>query len=681
MSQVALVSYAVGAALFFGLTTLLATSWRGGKPGLLMIFGSALSTLWCALLAVDAYSGEISRVNALTAENLRNGAWLAFLTTILGLATGTASRRFALMLVHGLWVGMFGIAVVKTLGWQVWPVTEISGKLVLLGQLAIALAGLVLIEQVYRNTPAESKWTIKYLCLGLGGLFAYDLVLYAHAYLFVKIEENLWSARGLANGLAVPLIALAARRNPQWSLDIFVSRQVVFYGGSLTAVGLYLIAMAGGGYYIRVYGGTWGGFVQIIFLYGAVMGLVALALSGEVRRRLKVFVSKHFYRNKYEYRDEWLRLNDTLASTVEEVSLKQRAIKAMAQIIESPGGLLLQKHEASLIIAQTWRMPAPENVVVPADGAFANCLSAQQWVADTAQAMPVPTEAGPLPAWIEEINESVLIVPLLEGEQLQGMIVLKRPPQPFSLTYEDIDLLRTVGRQIAGYLSQHALDQQLAESRQFEAYNRLTSFLMHDLKNLIAQQSMVVKNAARHKDNPEFIEDAIKTIDNSVKRMQRLLQQLKAGAVAEAPGPSDLVALLRDVAANWKGRCGLVLDIDENDVWVGAGSERLAMIFRHIVKNADDASTPGQSVRISLKVADERAVVTVADAGIGMSPEFVRDRLFKPFDSTKGSQGMGIGAYQVREFVRGLGGQAQVYSQPGEGTRFVITLPRLRKSG
>src|SRR5262245_1388521 len=174
----------------------------------------------------------------------------------------------------------------------------------ILGPFLIALTGLVLVEQLYRNTTPERRWSVKHLCLALGGLFAYDLYLYADGLLFRQLDPELWSARGAINATVVPLLAVAASRNPLWPLDLALSRRLAFYTSGLAAVGVYLLAMAAGGYYLRYYGGSWGAIAQIVFVFAAALMLLVGLFSGQLRARWKVLLNKHFYRYRYDYREE-----------------------------------------------------------------------------------------------------------------------------------------------------------------------------------------------------------------------------------------------------------------------------------------------------------------------------------------------------------------------------------------
>jgi putative PEP-CTERM system histidine kinase len=255
-------------------------------------------------------------------------------------------------------------------------------------------------------------------------------------------------------------------------------------------------------------------------------------------------------------------------------------------------------------------------------------------------------------------------------------VVLSEPPPPFELTYEDRDLLRTLGRHVSTYLAQHAASRKLAEVGQFEAFNRLTAFMMHDLKNAVAQMSLVVRNAEKHKRNPEFIDDAISTIANAAGRIERLIEQLRQGSVTDL---TQRVLLERVVDRAMSTRTAelpvpVARFIDE-DLWVDADFDRLSAVLGHLIRNAQEATPTYGEVSVSLERRATQAWVVVQDNGTGMDEAFIRERLFKPFDSTKGTRGMGIGAYQVREYVHAIGGELQVQSSPGRGTVMTVQLP------
>jgi putative PEP-CTERM system histidine kinase len=669
--------YAAVSALYIALSALLAMSWRGSRLGGLLIAVCVVSALWGGVLAIDAVYDATPLTLVFGIEVLRAGAWLVFVSVLvwhLGLPRKIlvlANLPWVLMLLAGagLWLARQFVA---------FPV-ELA-RLLIPGGLMTALAGLILIEQLLRNSPADARWRIKQLIIAVGGMFVYDLFMYAQGVLFGVIDASLWDARGPVNILFVPLIALAARRNPRWDLDIFVSRQVVFYSTSLVAVGLYLILMSVGGYALLLYGGNWGGLAQIVFFVGAILVLVTLMFSTTLRARFKVFLSKHFFRNKYDYREEWLRLISTL-SDFHDSSTRQIVIKALAQIVDSPSGLMWVRDEKErtykLLSAYEIRDTVPD---IDEHDPLIAFIREQRWLVDLDEYRRHPDRYGglQLPDWLGPIDRAWLIIPLYLRQELLGIVLLTSSPVPQTLNYEDRDLLKTVGHHIAVHLAQERSDNLLAEAQQFQAYNRLTAFLMHDLNNLIAQQSLIVRNAERHKTNPEFIDDAMQTIANSVTRMKQIMEQLRTGRT-ESGRKKTLIKFLVSTAVDRCSERKPVPQLEYQDVIASAevdvDVERFIMVLTHLIHNAQDATAADGTITVGVQEQGTGVLVTVNDTGSGMTAEFVRDRLFRPFDSTKGSQGMGIGAYQAREFARKMGGDLKVHSVPGQGTSAMLSIP------
>ena len=478
----------------------------------------------------------------------------------------------------------------------------------------------------------------------------------------------------------MPLIAVSAARNPEWSLDVFVSRRMVFHSAAVLAAGVYLLAMAAGGAYLRVYGGSWGSMVQAVFLFGAGLVLVVLMFSGQMQARLRVFLNKHFFNYKYDYREEWLRLIGTLSAGEPGVPLRERAIEALANVMDSPGGALWwQRQPGAFELIAQWNMTEAASVSVAAGSPFARFLAERQWVIniDEFDLSPETYSGLVLPEWLQRLDRAWLVVPLMHHEGLFGFVVLAEPRAPRACNWEDNDLLKTAGRQAASHIAQLEAAEALTHARQFEAFNRLSAFLIHDLKNVVAQLSLVVSNAARHKQNPAFVDDAFKTVEHAAGKMNRLLVQLRSGTVGGGRlSRVDLGKLLTEVvSARAATQPVPVLKCDDSPLIATAEKERLADVLGHVVQNAQEATAQHGSIKVTLQRRGEVAVIEVADTGCGMDAEFVRNRLFRPFDSTKGKAGMGIGAYETREFVREMGGQVEVESEPGVGTTFRIQLP------
>ncbi|MDJ0710592.1 MAG: PEP-CTERM system histidine kinase PrsK [Woeseiaceae bacterium] len=675
MSEIGTIGYAAAGVLYTLLTVLLLVNWRGQQRGGLLILACLLSVAWATVIATSSTGQPVPEILIFTVEVMRGAGWLVFLAVLLARAGIGRSIRYlgilpwsaVLIVGFAFHLGMFRSAPADDLSVVLNP-----------GGLLIALVGLVLIEQLVRNAPDKSRRGINALALGLGGMFAYDLFLYSQGVLIGGVEPGTWLARGAVNVIFVPFIAIAARRNPDWNMDIFVSRHIVFYTTSLAGVGIYLLAMSAVGYWFAYYGGSWGILARLVFFAGAGLLLVVLLFSGRLRARLKVFLSKHFFRNKYDYREEWLRLTATLAA-FEDSSTRQIVIKALAQIVASPSGWLwvLDEKKASFQLVASYET-TDEVPDIPADDPLVKFIRKDSWLVDLAEFERKPERYGDLKLspWLEDIGDAWLAVPLITRQQLLGLALLSRAPGPPELNYEDRDLLKTVGNHIAVQLAQDRTDAQLVEARQFEAYNRLTAFLMHDLNNLIAQQSLIVTNAAKHKRNPEFVDDAMNTIAHSVDRMKRVMDQLKRGEAYSSPQSRELKFMVSAAV----DRCGGVqpeptLELEDGDEKIKVDAEQFTMVLTHLIRNAQDATPADGTVTVRTACENGAAIVTVADSGAGMTLDFVRDRMFRPFDSTKGSQRMGIGAYQAREFAQKMGGDLRVTSEVGTGTTVTISLP------
>lgn len=672
-------SYGAGAIAFWVLLLLLSNSWRNRAHGGRFVAAVGVTALWATVQTWQAWTGASSLLIIHLSEILRYAAWLHLLT---GLLAASLSRA-QLLIVHLSWVGSLIATLISTISVALRIPFVDPLSLFALSGITLAVVGLVLLEQLYRNAATETRTALRYFVIGVGLMFAYDLFLFSQTELLRGVAVSAWALRGTIVLLAVPMLTLSMRNNPQWSLNVFVSRHVVFYTSTFVAIGLYLLAIALGGYYVRAIDAKWGYIAQFMFFVGAASVLVVVLTSGTWQRRIKVFISKHFYRNKYDYRIEWLRFIDTLSSA-RDVGIKTTAIRAVAQIFDSPGGVLYWQSESGKPFVPSAEWPEhsatlPGLAPLEAEDDMIGFLAKHQWIIDLEEYWRGPDlyQGIRVPAWVERATNFRLISPLFELDRLVGFIALREPPPPFELTYEDRDLLKTVGRHVATHIAQYEASRRLIEGRQLEAYSRLTAFVMHDLKNAVAQLRLLVQNAARHRGNPAFFDDAMATISNTVDRMTRLIEQLRVGAERERNEPVKLLDAVRDAVARCADRQPvpiLTTDMDSASA-VLANREQLTSVLEHVVRNAQDATPVNSAVAVSVAQHGAFAEVVVDDQGSGMDLEFIRDRLFRPFDSTKGSRGMGIGAYQVREYILSLGGAVNVHSVPEKGTRFSLSIP------
>ncbi len=644
------------------------------------VLGAALAglvwALWYGLVPQDWDRG----VGSFLAELILLIGWFGLLERILRGPYLQSMPELVRRGVRWVWLLVLLLATVVLLSpaslQQILPLYEVLPA----GLLTLSLLAFVLSAQLYGDATIEPYSALRAFCLAAVLILGSQSFMYALVLLMPVTPDWLSLLRVVALLIAAGLLAFCVHINPQWSLAIFVSPEARVYAPRLlTAGGVLLLVLVSIPLFRALNPDTviWAAPFYVVML---ALFFLPVLFSEQLRAQLRVFVSKHFLPFRYDYREEWLRLIDTLASPGQEKPLPERAIQALAQIVGSPAGVLWMRtsEEGAFQCIESWNTKLSSDVMVdPADPVIM-FMRERQWILDTAELNRQPDLYPGLsrPGWLESFPDVLLIVPLISSETVIGFVVLLQSSSAFRLTFEEIDLLRTSGRQVAAHLAQYHADRQLAESRQFEAFNRLTAFVMHDLKNLIAQQSLMVKNATKHKGNPKFFEDAMATIDNSVARMNKLLQQLQTG---DASGPCRVVSMascIQDAQRKCIGQEPEPIFTEPSlDIEVNIDAERLTSILAHLIRNAQDACDASGEVCIELDISDNRICLDIRDNGCGMEEEFVRNRLFRPFDTTKGSQGMGIGAYQARSFIVSTGGSMRVDSAPGEGTLVSIQLP------
>lgn len=680
LTSIAAYSYSIAAVAFLFLSGLLLTSWRGRLHGMVLTSACLLTALWAATVAYLIAKGHPLSFLTDILEIFRNAGWSVFLVMLLGSFQKTDDSPSVRFRPFVAGIAAFYLLIFFATVYIHWGGGSLQGAFafmtVVTGRVAMAVMGMILVEQFYRNTPAKQRWGIKYLCLGIGGVFAYDFYLYSDAMLFRHVNSEIWAARGIVNALIVPLVAVSAARNPQWSLGISVSRRILFHSAALFGAALYLLTMAAVGYYLRFFGGNWGTVLQAAFLFGAVILLLGVLFSGSLRSWLKVYISKHFFIYNYDYREEWLRFTRTLSEVGH--GLEERAIQAVAELVESPGGALwINRETGNCEPVAHWNMPLASGAE-PANSDFCQFLENKQWVIDLQEYAANPEKYGltSIPQWLQAIPKAWLVVPLIQQGRLFGMIVLALPRSRVRLNWEVCDLLKIAGNQAASYLAQQEAANALLVARQFESFNRMSTFVVHDLKNLVSQLSLLLSNAEKHKNNPEFQKDMLDTVDLSVQKMKRLLQKLSSGNSIEKPAPLFIDQLLQQtVAAKSTAEPKPALEIKEPGQLVFANWARLERVIGHLIQNAIEATPRDGHVQVRLSSDQDAAIVEIEDTGHGMSETFIRERLFRPFESTK-SAGMGVGVFESREYVKELGGQLEVSSAPSSGTTFRMSLPR-----
>jgi len=674
------VSVAANAALLLYLTWTqrLATADRPSRS--LFLAALLFTALWSAAAAVGTWwYASIGLWPAAYADVLRQGLWIAFLMQLLRAAPHDGSATVNTWLPRTAVVVVGLAAALMMLGSVTARDPDLSRPALLAG-LALALMGLVAVEQIYRNAGEESRWGIKPVCIGLACSFGFDTYLFSEAMLFGLVDRDAVAVRGAVQAVVVPLLFMAARRRQDWMRRLRISRSAAFYSATLLLVGTYLLFMAGAGYYVRFFGGSWGAALQTGLVVASFALLATLAVSGSLRSWLRVFVGKNFFRYRFDYREEWLRFTALLSSTHDPAETGTAVITGLARMVECPAGSLWTRAAPDGPYTQTatWNLPR-DGTSEPADSRFCGLLRDKGWVIDLEEFRLVPSryEGMELPLWLMGDKSAWLVVPLLTGIQMPGFVVLAMPRTRVDLNWEVLDLLKTAGRQAAAYLVQIRATEELLEARKFDAFNRMSAFVVHDLKNIVTQLSLMLKNAERLRDNREFQQDMLMTVESSLEKMRRLMLQLREGAKPTGAGRGvnlQQIAVQLQALAGAQGRS---LEVVQSEPLSTRGHEdRLERVLGHLVQNALDATPASGRVWLEMDRRASQVEVKVCDTGCGMSEDFVHNRLFRPFSSTK-SGGMGIGSYESAQYIRELGGSLHVESEVGVGTAITLLLPVL----
>ena len=683
------IGYAICAAAYLLLGGLLALSKRKSNYHLILGLSAAFTFLWAFATAARGWL-DIPPAGLIALELSRTTCWIVFVAMLIGSTGGNATRDPRLLLSAAIVAACLTVIGVETS--QIFSIDLIEDQSALLAEgvafMSLAIIGLLLLENLFRNSSSDAKWGVKFLCFGLGAIFAYDFFNYAEAVLFRSFDRPLILARGYVNALAAPMIAVAVTRAHSWSVDIHVSRNVVFQSAALIACGLYLLVMSAAGFYVREFGGDWGSVFQITFSVGALFLLFILFSSGTLRDQARLFIARNFFSTRYDYRQEWLRFIGTVSSNDRGATLQERIMFALAQIVDSKAAALwiLNKEERCYEVAASWNFGED----LPREHYESELIRQLNTTPTTTLAKDIRNAlAGgnsAIGTWLVGEKDAWLVLPLYYRNSLCAVLILGRSRSRQEIDWQDSELLETIGRQAASYLTEEQATNALIESAQFKEFNKRFAFVAHDIKNILNQLSLLIRNAENHADKPEFQADMLATVSSSVTRMTQLLAQLKdSERLNPSPGSTqtdvfDLCSCMEKLGQAWKkNEESIHLEFDSKSVSVRGDQSQLESAVGHLLQNAIDAVGQEGTVSLRTRANETHVSVEVEDDGPGMNKEFVRTHLFQPMHSTKGD-GFGVGVFQVRQYVRDMGGELKVETSPGDGTTMEIVLPIAKPS-
>jgi len=644
------------------------------------------AALWLGLVALSPAAPLDGLAGA--AETGRSAVWFAVLLALYASVGGARVRgpvlRFGIVAAALSLVAL--AATIPGLGASI--VLPSLGSPALLARLGLAIATVLLAENLYRNADETARWHVNLPCIALGSLSILDLLLYADAVLERRFSVPILEARAVLTALAMALLAVAAGRGRRLRRPLQLSREVAFHGATLVVAGTFLLGIGAAGEVLRQFGAGWGSALQVSLGAAALMGLAVAAASASARSRVRRLVIDHFFAARYDYRREWLRCVDTLSDAEGAGDAHVRAIRAIADVADSPGGVLMLRDPleraagaapARYLWGGSWNMPEAAGLTLPPSHALVGAVREGGWVA--------AIEAGASPDIDAAFGRLWLAVPLWHHrEGLVGLVLLSPPRAPFPLDVETYDLLRTLGQEVAMFLAERAAAERLVDQRQLEDYAKRFAFVAHDVKTVSSQLSLLLANAEDNIADPEFQRDMLLTVRASTDRINALIARLRQPDARQegrpAPeGPVDVAARLAAAAARRRhpvrlepsgpGRAAIGL--------AAIGQAAFDAAVTHLLDNAIEASAPDAPVRIAMRrqggrVGDEQIEIDIIDQGPGMTPDFVRDRLFRPLATSK-PEGSGIGAWQARELLREAGGDLTVLTRAGAGTTMRLSLP------
>lgn len=678
MTQISIFGHGLAAALFAALTI-----WQfqrkteRNKAQFALVMALAWTSFWALATAVE---GAFSLISSF-AESIRNLGWLIFMFILLRSGEGRDQPTAVKIIYVALAVVLIGQIVVDSLIPSFAESPRIGGMTIFTSvvlRMLFSVGALVLVHNLYSVSAPETRWGIRLPMASLAAMWTYDLNLFTIMYLTQQFPAELTAMRGPAMACLAPIFALASVRNTEWKLKL--SRSIAFRSLSLVAIAGYLLMMVIIATALEIIGGDYARLAQISFIFGTSIAALLLLPSGKFRAWFKVKLAKHFFQHRYDYRVEWIRFTNTIGRPgPDSAPFHERVVKAIADITESPAGILLMPDDSGRLSLQSrWNWPTIE---VPARACTSGTIPFFEETGhiiefDSLQTDEVAREnPDAIPEWMTNDPQAWAAVPLVHFDRLAGIVLLARPRINRTLDWEDLDMLRVVGRQVASYLAEARSQESLLEAQRFDEFNRRMAFVMHDIKNLVSQISLLARNAKRHADNPEFQTDMIATLQDSADKMNGLLERLSQHNKArpEEPKPIKLAGLLQSMIDK-KRLLHEIESVEIDDLTVMADPARVEQILGHLIQNAIDASPEGQPIMINARRRSFSLAIEVVDRGVGMSSEFIRSQLFKPFASSKAG-GFGIGAYEARSLAKAMNGRIEVESKEGSGSRFTLILP------
>jgi len=535
------------------------------------------------------------------------------------------------------------------------------------------------LEHTIRQSAGDQRAKIRSLILGVGGLFVFVIFTTSLTLLFSQISLSMLPVNSSAFIVCNALIAFSLVRHRLMDVNLYISRFVIYNSLTLIVVGVYLVLVGLVTQVVRSFDLVPGYPLEIVFLFVAVLVLLVLFLSDRIRWKAKMLINRHFYRSRYDYREEWLKFSEGLSLKLDINDLVPPIVNMLRDSVGMNGVSLWVADTSTGKLTLTGPGASGEKGQLKMDQRLLNALVEKN------------TPFSPKASWTRSFfleNSEILkrfqpslVVPMVSGRELVGLILMGKKTTGEPFVSDDIDLLRPAAAQIASALVNAKLSQELIQTKEMEMFHRFSSFVLHDLKNLVSSLSLIVQNAGEHMGNPQFQQDVLKTIGSSVEKMDALIARLSNNTGEMRPNlqETNLNTVVSEVVARmgqkgWNDHANLQTDLGRNIASVLADREQIEKVVDNLILNASEALEDGGSITIKTEANEDKIILLVSDNGRGMSKDFRTNQLFKPFKSTK-KKGLGIGLYQCKTIVESHGGRIEAESEDEVGTTFRVVLP------
>jgi putative PEP-CTERM system histidine kinase len=540
------------------------------------------------------------------------------------------------------------------------------------------------LERTFRASIGTMRWRIKFMLMGVGLLFTVRLYTSSQALLFRGIDPSFQIINSAAALTGAVLMLRSLFRSGRFSLDVYPSQFVLQGSVTVLLAGIYLMFIGVFSKIVSYFGG------DNTFALKSFIGLVSLVLlaillqSDRARLSLRRFVSRNFQRPLYDYRTMWQKFNEGTASRVDRTDLCRSLVRLVADMFEALSvtiWLLDDKGESLVLGASTSLSEAQSRDIGPQPQDSGEVIRHFQTHPEPAD---IEGSRSPWAASLRQWNPGEfpngghrICIPLIARGEMLGLITLGDRVGGATYSLQDFDMLKCVGDHIAASLLNAQLSQKLLQAKELEAFQTMAAFFVHDLKNAASTLNLMLQNLPVHFNDPVFREDALRGISKTVTHMNHLVSRL--GLLRHElkinPVPADFNQVVTNALSVFETGSGGHLFKELRPLSkVLIDQEQIHKVVTNLILNAKEAVTQDGEVRVETTQENGWAVLTVTDNGCGISPEFLRSALFRPFQTTKKS-GLGIGMFQSKMIIEAHHGRITVASEPGKGTTFQVFLP------